>query len=117
MTTASNVYQTTTDSSQSQYNAVNAMQLQQMYDGRGTNTYISGLQNNIGVTQPITNLQGYVFDCLADEIKKAIILNLPDSYTSNNPEVKDYIEQIILVDRTVFHDQVSEFYINYYVFK
>lgn len=113
MTTASNVYQTTTTSSESQPNAVNTMQLQQMYDGRGTNTYISGLQNNIGVAQPITNLREYVFDGLADEIRKAINLNLPDSYTSNSPEVKDYIRQIILVDRIVFQDQVSEFYINY----
>lgn len=113
ITAASNVYQTaTTAFSQNQPNAVNAMQLQQMYDGRDTNAYTSELRNNVGEVNPITNIQGYVSNFLADEIKEAINFNLPDSYTSNSPEVKEYIRKVILVDERVFQDQVSEFDIN-----
>lgn len=104
-----NLYQPTSVFSQSQPSAVNAMQ-QQMYDSSRTSKINYEPQDNIGDIHQIPNL--YVLNVLDDEIKKAINLNLPDFYTSDNPEVIEYTRQVTLIDKTVFQEQVGNMIYN-----
>lgn len=54
-----------------------------------------------------TNTQGDVPGLLADEIKNAILLNLPEPYTRESPEVKEYIRQVIATVGIVYRKQVG----------
>lgn len=66
-------------------------------------------QDNINYSQIAKNTQtSYYTDTLVDEIKNAIYSNLPKSYTSNNPEINEYIRQIILAVGILYQDQARK---------
>lgn len=77
------------------------------YDGvTDMNYYGSQYNNNNRVTPQPVNTQNYVLNSLVDAITTAIRSNVPDPYLINTPEVKEYIQQVIVTVEIVFKNQV-----------
>jgi len=82
---------------------------QQMYYGSRTDRNYYGSQyDNIGIVSQSANTQNYVLNSLADAITSAVRSNVPDPYSIDSPEVKEYIQQVIVTIEIVFKNQVRD---------
>ncbi|XP_022170370.1 eukaryotic translation initiation factor 4 gamma-like isoform X2 [Myzus persicae] len=85
-------------------------QQQQTYYGGATNMNYYGSQdynNNIGFLPQPVNTQNYVFNALVEAITAAIRSNVPDPYSIDTPEVKEYTHQVIVTVEIVFKNQID----------
>lgn len=69
-------------------------------------TDFNGSQNN-GIAQLAESTQGFVPKLLANEIKNAVNLNLPEPYTYESPDVQKYIQQLIATVGVIYRNQVK----------
>ncbi|XP_060842368.1 transcription factor mef2A-like isoform X2 [Rhopalosiphum padi] len=100
--------QPTVDYSVSQPATENMLGQQQMYYGSRTDRNYYGSQyDNIGIVSQSANTQNYVLNSLADAITSAVRSNVPDPYSIDSPEVKEYIQQVIVTIEIVFKNQID----------
>jgi len=83
-------------------------QQQTYYDGiTDMNYYGSQYNNNNRVAPQPANTQNYVLNSLVDAITSAIRSNVPDPYSIDTPEVKEYTQQVIVTVELVYKNQVK----------
>lgn len=70
------------------------------------NNYGSQYTYNNRVTPQPANTQNYVVSSLVDAITTAIRSNVPDPYSIDTPEVKEYTQQVILTVEIIYKNQV-----------
>jgi hypothetical protein len=63
--------------------------------------------DSIRTAQQAPNTRGYVSDMLTNEIRTQVYTNLPDSYSSNSPEVEEYCRQVMFAVEIFFRNQVK----------
>lgn len=87
---------------------VNRMQQQILNTGTVANGH--GLsRDDFGVDQQtISSQQRFVMEYLGEDIKNAINLNLPMSYSRDSPEFRQFYQQLIAIIATGFKKQVRE---------
>ncbi|XP_025411145.1 putative uncharacterized protein DDB_G0282133 isoform X2 [Sipha flava] len=63
--------------------------------------------DSIRTAQQAPNTRGYVSDMLTNEIRTQVYTNLPDSYSSNSPEVEEYCRQVMFAVEIFFRNQIN----------
>jgi len=88
----------------------NIPQQQQTSNGgvNNMNSYGSQYNNNIRVAPQQAEIQNYFLNSLVDAVTIAIRSNVPYPFLVDNPQLKEYIQQVIVIVEIMYKTQVKE---------